>query len=251
MTTNGTQSTNGHSAHPKIHLYTNHGCPFAHRAHIALAELDLPFEETILDLSVPRPQWYLDINPRGLVPSIKYSVPGLFDEEIITESAIVSQFLADLFPGPLLPASKESPSSALKRARVNFFVDTWGTKVMSFQYQVLQASSEDKEEKSDAWFKAIEKEIEPLLADAAPFFGGSKEITLAEVIAAPFVVRYKDFAADGVLVPKSFGEKLAKLPNYSKWAKAIGEKETVTRIYDGADIVEKTKGRMEKLKAAK
>ena len=62
-TTNGTH-VNG-SAQPKIHLYTNHRCPYAHRSHIALEELGLPFEETIIDLDTPRPQWYLDINPRG------------------------------------------------------------------------------------------------------------------------------------------------------------------------------------------
>jgi glutathione S-transferase len=62
-TTNGTHA-NG-SPSPQIHLYTNHRCPFAHRSHIALEELGLPFEETIIDLDTPRPQWYLDINPRG------------------------------------------------------------------------------------------------------------------------------------------------------------------------------------------
>lgn len=123
MATNGT--TNGHTTHnmaPKIILYTNHHCPYAHRAHIALEELNLPFEEVIIDLQTPRPQWYLDINPRGLVPAIKYSVPDIMDDEIITESGIVAQFLCDSFPSHLLPASKESPFSALKRARIGFFV---------------------------------------------------------------------------------------------------------------------------------
>jgi glutathione S-transferase len=88
--TNG-ESNNGETKgiQPKITLYTNHLCPFAHRAHITLEELGLDFEEVIIDLDKPREQWYLDINPRGLVPSIKYTVPGLYDEEIITESSIV------------------------------------------------------------------------------------------------------------------------------------------------------------------
>lgn len=122
----GVSATNGHTTHnmaPKITLYTNHKCPHAHRAHITLNELNLPFEEVLIDLDTPRPQWYLDINPRGLVPAIKYSVPGLMDEEIITESGIVALFLCDAFPSHLLPASKESPFSALRRARINFFVD--------------------------------------------------------------------------------------------------------------------------------
>ena len=55
MTTNGTA--------PKITFYTNHGCPWAHRAHITLKELGLPYEEVIIDLEKPREPWYLEVNP--------------------------------------------------------------------------------------------------------------------------------------------------------------------------------------------
>lgn len=48
---------------PKIILYTNRLCPWAHRAHIALKESGLDFEEVIIDLDTPREPWYLEINP--------------------------------------------------------------------------------------------------------------------------------------------------------------------------------------------
>jgi glutathione S-transferase len=48
---------------PKIILYTNRGCPWAHRAHIALKESGLDYEEVTIDLSKPREPWYLDVNP--------------------------------------------------------------------------------------------------------------------------------------------------------------------------------------------
>ena len=49
-------------------------------------------------------------------------------------------------------------------------------------YSIIRATSEDeKQAKADEWVKAIEKEIEPLLHDANPFFGGSEQMTLAEV----------------------------------------------------------------------
>ena len=50
---------------PKIILYTNHVCPFAHRAHIALKETGLEYEEVFIDLDKPREPWYLKINPVG------------------------------------------------------------------------------------------------------------------------------------------------------------------------------------------
>jgi glutathione S-transferase len=170
-------TTNGHTndTTADIVLYTNHGCPWAHRAHIALAELGLPFEEEIIDLAVPRTAEYLAINPRGLVPTLKYN------GEIISESAIVSQFLADQYPSHLVKTSSE-PGGALQRARINFFADAFISKVQPNLYpQILAKTEEEKTEKMNAFVNAVVKEIEPLLKDAAPFFGGSSRLTLAEV----------------------------------------------------------------------
>lgn len=47
---------------PKIILYTNRGCPWAHRAHIALKESGLDYEEVTIDLDTPREPWYLEVN---------------------------------------------------------------------------------------------------------------------------------------------------------------------------------------------
>jgi glutathione S-transferase len=152
----------------------------AHRAQIALAELGVPFEEEIIDLSTPRTAEYLEVNPRGLVPSLR------FGDQIITESAIVAQLLADAYPdanaNALLPAST-SPGGALARARIAFFTDTWSTKVGTFFAKTLYSAKSPEEAAASAaeLNAAIVKEIEPLLAGAAPFFAGSQKLTLAEV----------------------------------------------------------------------
>ena len=44
-------------------MYTNHRCPWAHRAHIVIKELGLEYEEVIIDLDKPREPWYLEVNP--------------------------------------------------------------------------------------------------------------------------------------------------------------------------------------------
>lgn len=49
-------------------------------------------------------------------------------------------------------------------------------------FGVLRADSEEEKiAKGTQFVEAIEKEITPLLEGAGPFFGGSKELTLAEV----------------------------------------------------------------------
>lgn len=183
------------------------------------------------------------------MPAIKYSVPGIMENEVITESQIVAQFLCDNFPSHLLPASNESPLSALRRARINFFVDTWNTKVSGFQQTAMRAGPTEKDSICKEWAIAMEKEIEPLLNDAAPFFGGSKELTFAEVMAAPFLVRWCSFARDGELLPATFLEALDSLPNISRWRKAIEGSESVMKVYNEKAVIEGSKARIKHLEA--
>jgi glutathione S-transferase len=126
-------------------------------------------------LSSPPRQNSLTRSQRGLVPTID------FNGEIIAESGIVSTFLADAYPSHVFPASG-TPDAALKRARINFFVDTWFSKVGSYWFKILQQDSDEEKEKLGKEFVSlVNKDIEPLLKDAKPFFGGSSKITLAEV----------------------------------------------------------------------
>ena len=71
-------------------------------------------------------------------------------------------------------------------ARVAFFVDAFFTKVQSQGFKFGGAKTEEEiDAVADAYIAAVVKEIEPLLQDAAPFFGGAAEITLAEVRDTP------------------------------------------------------------------
>ncbi|OLN86997.1 Protein LigF [Colletotrichum chlorophyti] len=232
------------TAAPKIKLYTNHGCPWAHRAHIALAELGLEFEEEIIDLSVPRTEEYLKINPRGLVPSIAY------DGEIITESAIVSQFLADAHPSHLVPTAG-TKDAALRRARINFFVDTYFSKANPHAFKIYSAKTDaEVQQSADVFVDAIAKEIEPLLKDAAPYFGGSDKVTLVEVLTGSFTLRVFSFANAG-LIPKSILTSLEqRTPNFYKWAQTVNSTPSVNKIYNEEEVVSKVKQRVASIRAA-
>lgn len=163
---------------------------------------------------------------------MKYTVPGIYTDEILTESSTVSQFLADSFPSPLMPATREDPGAPLRRARMQFAIDTYNTKISPFQMTLLKAPSAEKEAKVDECVAAVKKEFEPLLADAGPFFGGSKELTFVETQLAPFVLRLYAMSEDGEFIPRSLGEKLDGLPGWGKWAKAVMARESVLKIWD-------------------
>lgn len=92
----------------------------------------------------------------------------------------MAQLLADAHPSHLEKTSSEE-GGALQRAKINFFVDTYFSKVNAHFFTALRASPDDKEKEAGAFVDAIVKEIEPQLKDAAPFFGGANKLTLAEV----------------------------------------------------------------------
>ncbi|KAL2752988.1 hypothetical protein ACRALDRAFT_2088277, partial [Sodiomyces alcalophilus JCM 7366] len=214
------------SSSPEIILYTNHGCPWAHRAHIALAELNIPFKEEIIDLKTPRTEAYLKINPRGLVPALSY------DGQIITESSVVAQFLADAHPSHLLPASN-TKEGALRRASVNFFVDAFFSKVYPAFFKAISAATDEAvAEAGRATADNIVKELEPLLADAAPYFGGSDKPTLVEVQTGSWLIRVFTFIKYGFLPTTLAAELSERAPNFSKWADAVIKTPSVNAIYD-------------------
>ncbi|KAF2867006.1 thioredoxin-like protein [Massariosphaeria phaeospora] len=229
---------------PKITLYTNHSCPWAHRSHIVLRELGLPFDEVIIDLGKPREPWYLEVNPRGLVPSIKFS-GGSAQDVILTESAVVSQFLADAYPSHLVPTAG-TVDAALTRARINFFVDAWTSKAGSYWIQIAKSESEEEKEALVKEFVSIVgKEIEPLLKDAKPYFGGSERLTMAEALTAPFILRIYSLVKGGVL-PQSLVSGLNGLPNFTKWATEVIKHDSVTYIWNEHVVLEGTKKKLGK-----
>jgi glutathione S-transferase len=178
------------------------------------------------------------------VPSISYN------GEIYTESAVVSWLLADAYPGQLLPTSN-SPGGPERRARINFFVDTYFTKFQSGLFKLYGAKTEAEVEPIvEAVVGQVVKELEPLLKNAKPFFGGSENITLAEVLTGSFVIRLVSLSKAGVY-PGKLGSVIAeRAPNFWRWAEKVAAHPSVTSIYDEERIITSTKARIAKARAS-
>lgn len=135
---------------------------------------------------------------------------GTLKDEVIIESAIAATYLADAYPSPSFwPESHSTPTSALTRARINFFVDTFVNKVNGSFYAVLLAQGEEQGKLGAEFVKAIEKELEPLLEGAAPFFGGSSRLTQALMLAVGHDSTIRPPLSDfhpGWTVPKVYAE---------------------------------------------
>lgn len=159
---------------PAITLYTAHHCPWAYRVQIALRELALEFETVIIDTTTTRSPEYLAINPRGLVPALVYN------QKTLLESGLIVQFLVDTHPGHVLQSSS-CAGGPIYRYDIGFFIDTYFSKTHPFYDSALYSTGEEKVTAAMGYVDGIVEHVEPLLWNAAPFFGGSNKITMAEV----------------------------------------------------------------------
>jgi glutathione S-transferase len=94
----------------------------------------------------------------------------------------VAQYLADAYPSHLVPAS-DAAGGALRRARIALFVDAYISKFTTPLFGLYRSvSDEEANAIVEKVVASLLNELEPQLADASPFFGGSDKLTLAEVL---------------------------------------------------------------------
>ena len=153
------------------------------------------------------------------------------------ESTPIVEFLTELYPSHLTPYSGNALVDGIARHRQRFFVDTFFTKMTPLLYKLMSTSEREGQMKLvDDFIAHVEKEIEPNLVDANPFFGGSKTITVVEVrtpsqrhrspsliinqaMCMPFVMLIEDMG-DDVVWPAALRERMLSFPNCSTWYKA-------------------------------
>jgi glutathione S-transferase len=155
-----------------ITLYDADRCPYCARARIALAEKGIEYETVEIDLS-DRPSWLYEKNSLGRVPVLEG------DDFVLSESAVINEYLEDLYPEPpLWPA--DTRERALARLLVFRFDE------LSKPYYALRREEEGAAEAFDAalaWLNA--------LLDERLYLTG-REFGLADVAYVPWILRARD-----------------------------------------------------------
>ncbi|KAK3827286.1 MAG: glutathione S-transferase [Linnemannia gamsii] len=223
---------------PKLVLYNSNLCPYAARAVLALAETNQEYEVVPIDLSVPRPDWYLkDINPYGQVPALKID-----DKDIILESLFVAEYVADLHPEAGL-----LPKDALQRAQTRYLIHHWGARTQPAHHKAtFTADAAEAATLRAALITELEK-VNSLLLDAhrvegdgnGPFFLGDK-FTFADLAIAPFLGRFfllgqyndnKEITKDEFPQFERFFEWKEAVVGRASVQKATPSQETLTNNY--------------------
>ncbi|XP_026418826.1 glutathione S-transferase DHAR2-like [Papaver somniferum] len=82
-------------------------CPFTQRVLLTLEEKNISYQMHLIDVS-NKPQWFLEVNPEGKVPVVK------FDGKWVPDSDVITQILEEKYPEPSLVTPSEYASVGSK-----------------------------------------------------------------------------------------------------------------------------------------
>nr|KAG5691303.1 hypothetical protein BaRGS_014002 [Batillaria attramentaria] len=132
--------------------------------------------ETVnVDLKPEKPEWFLERNPLGLVPTLEQ------DDRVVYESLITCDYLDDVYPNDRL-----TPPDPYRKARDAMLIDYYGGKFVPPLYKVLRSQGSDEEAK-EVLRKALAR-LEAELGNRGKFFGGG-QVAMVDYMLWPWFER--------------------------------------------------------------
>jgi glutathione S-transferase len=148
----------------QVKLFSARVCPYAHRTRLVLAEKNIPFELIEIDLQ-DKPAWFdAKLSGYGKVPALEHAGQHLW------ESAIVNEYLEEVFPEPRL-----LPAAPAQRAAARIWIDYANTRFAPAFGRALRATTDAE---ASAALRELSETLEHIeqgiarLSGAGPFFLG-------------------------------------------------------------------------------
>lgn len=208
------------SASHEIELFSARICPYAHRTHLVLLEKGLDFDHTEIDFE-NKPERFLKVSAYGKVPAIVH------DGVEIYESAIINEYLDEVFPEPPL-----MPRTPGRRAQVRIWIDYCDRRFLDDHYAALKnldaAKAPELKAKVEDHLRFIDTAGLGKLSGAGPYWLGA-ELSLLDFAYYPFFERLPVWTHyRAITVP----EDCARL---HAWLAAMAERPCVRRLANSPD----------------
>jgi glutathione S-transferase len=149
-----------------LRLFSARACPFAHRTRLVLAHKALEFELVEIDLQ-NKPSWFSEVSLYGKVPALEH------DGHRIVESAIINEYIDEVFPS----AQALLPKDPVPRALARIWIDFANTRLAPAFGKLLRGATEveregGRRELSDVLAR-VEREGLSKLSPRGPFWLGT------------------------------------------------------------------------------
>lgn len=181
-------------------------CPYVQRAAIVLHEKRVPFERRHVDLA-DKPEWFRATSPLGKTPVL------LVNGEPIFESAVICEYLDEMFGPPL------HPGHALQRARHRGWME-FGASVLNTIAAFYNAQDSRALDAHRAELRSRFAQLEAVLDPSGPYFAGER-FSMVDVVFAPVFRYFEVFGAMGV------GGFFDGLPLVQAWREALAARPSV------------------------
>ncbi|XP_034537907.1 glutathione S-transferase omega-1-like [Notolabrus celidotus] len=198
----------------QIRLYSMRFCPFAHRARLVLTAKGIKHDTININLK-DKPEWFLEKNPLGLVPTLETPAG-----EVIYESPITCEYLDEVYPKKLLP------SSPYGKAQQKMMLEHF-SKVTPYFFKI--PTGRMKGDDVSGLVAELKEKLanlnEDLVNKKTMFFGGDS-ITMIDYMMWPWFERLESFGLEACL---------DGTPELKKWTERMMEDPAVKASSHSAD----------------
>lgn len=165
-----------------IRLYSMRFCPFAHRARLVLNAKGIKHDIININLK-EKPDWFLQKNPSGLVPTLE-TVTG----EVVYESPITCEYLEEVYP-----EKKLLPSTPFEKAQQRMMLEHFSKITPHFYKIPMGKKNGDDVSGLEAELKEKLVNLNEVLAKKKTKFFGGDSITMIDYMMWPWFERIEVF----------------------------------------------------------
>lgn len=175
--------------HP-LKLYGGWFCPFVQRSWITLHEKKIPHQYIEIN-PYKKEKEFLDMNPRGLVPTLAVPVDVKGSEQRpLFESNIICEYLDEAYANEVAHGPQLLPLDPYEKARCRLWIDHISTRIVPGFYKLIQHTPEkpysldQAREEFQNNIKSLVEQMDP----EGPFFLGDR-FSLVDITFAPWAKR--------------------------------------------------------------
>lgn len=216
--------------HP-LKLYGGWFCPFVQRSWITLHEKNIPHQYIEINPYHKAPE-FLELNPRGLVPTLAVPMDAQGKEQKpLYESLVLCEYLEEAFSDEDKYGPKLLPVDVYERARCRLWIDHISTRIVPGFYKFIQHtpdkaySIEEARKEFLSNIKTLVQEMDP----SGPWFLGQK-FSLVDIMLAPWAKRLfliDHYKPNGVGIEQVRNDNAETWTRWERWFDAVNKRPSV------------------------